>query len=157
MPTLVPLTLSIKMWIKRITSSLFLRFHLTRMAILLTQRALTNNTRNSTFMRRAEGEPIAPGGGGWAISKFDVTSNENTISIFKDRVNGKFKIKTMIVATGTEQVALDCEKFIQQSHEHRPGKMWSNTGGGERIGIREGNYGTDVTISTSRTRIQSFS
>ena len=111
----------------------------------------TNNTRNSVFIRRAEGEPIAPGGGGWAISKFDVTSNENTLSMFKDRVNGKFKIKTMIVATGTEQVALDCEKFIQQSHEHRPGKMWSNTRGGERIGIREGNYCTDVTIP----RIQS--
>ena len=106
----------------------------------------TSNTRNSLILQRGEGVDFAPGGGGFAISKFDVSLDEEATSILIDRKNGKFKIKTEYACTGTEQVALDCETFVQQANDHRPGEMWAVTGAGPKYGVREGNYGTDITV-----------
>ena len=81
---------------------------------------------------------FAPGGGGYAISKCDVSLDEEATSILVDRDNGCFKIKTAYVCTGTKQVVLDCETFVQQANDHLPGKMWAVTGAGPKYGHRDG-------------------
>lgn len=52
----------------------------------------------------------------------------------ENKENTLIKVKSLILGSGSEQIALDCDQTIQKEIEDTPNQLWKATGAGKRIG-----------------------
>ena len=64
----------------------------------------------------------------------------------ENKENTLIKVKSLILGSGSEQIALDCDQTIQKEIEDTPNQLWKATGAGKRIGNVGSWFAVDVTI-----------